>query len=153
MDFLQNQILIYTSKKYENIYVHFKEKYDFSYYKLFLFCASIGSRYNRKSTVVDKGREFRSNYFSNDERQLAYSILINDDNILNKDIDVFNNKDFALESRKILEAYAEGGMDIIVENVFSEKWDGYKLDENYSDYPIDLIEFTMTTIKEVPFWF
>lgn len=151
MDFLQNQILIYTSKKYENIYVHFKEKYDFSYYKLFLLCASVGARYNIKKIPSDKGREFRSNYFSNDERQLAYSILINDENILTNDIDVFNNKDFALESRKILESYAEGGMEIIVDKVFVEKWDGYKLDENYNDYPIDLIEFVMTSLKEVPF--
>lgn len=150
MDFLQNQMLMYSSKKYENIYIHLNNEYDLQYHRLFLMCASLGARNSRFAVVEGKGREFRSNYFDNDERNLAYSIILNDES-KGKDLDRFNDKAFFAEARKLLEGYAEGGMDMLVEDVFKEKWDGIKLDESYQNYPIDILSYIVAELKEVPF--
>lgn len=150
MDFLQNQMLIYTSKKYENIYIYLNNEYDLSYHRLFLMCASLGARNSCSSTVSEKGREFRSNYFDNDERNLAYSLILNDESN-GKNLDRFNDKTFYAEARKLLENYAEGGMGILVKEVFKEKWDGIKLDESYHNYPIDILSYIVAALKEVPF--
>lgn len=143
-------MLMYTSKKYENIYMHLNSNYDLQYHRLFLMCASLGARNSRSIIMEGKGREFRSNYFDNDERNLAYSIILNDE-LKGKDLDRFNDKNFFAEARKLLESYAEGGMDMLVEDVFKEKWDGNKLDESYYNYPIDILSYVVAELKEVPF--
>lgn len=143
-------MLIYTSKKYENIYILLNKEYDMAYHKLFLLCASLGARKGCNEAITVKGREFRSNYFSNDERNLSYSIILNDE-AKGKDLEKFNDDQFHAEARKILENYAEGGMSILVEEVFREKWDGIKLDEVYKNYPVDILDYVVTTLKDVPF--
>lgn len=150
MDFLQKQMLIYSSKKYENVYILLNKEYDIPYHKLFLYCAAIGARKGMSIPVAEKGREFRSNYFSNDERNLAYSIILNDE-AKGKDLERFGDDQFHAEARKVLENYAEGGMCLLVEEVFREKWDGIKLDETYMQYPVDLIDYVVVTLKDIPF--
>jgi len=151
MDFLgDKQILMYTSKKYEHIYTFFSNKYDMKYHSLFLICAAIGAKSGKSSPVEERSREFRSNYFSLDERNLVYIIILNDE-MKGKDLERFKDADFPAEARKLIESYAEGGMDILVEDVFKEKWDGNKLDEKYKNYPVDLMSYVLTTLKEVPF--
>jgi hypothetical protein len=150
MDFLQNQMLMYTSQKYENIYILLNQEYDFTYHRLFLMCAVLGARRSHSLPVEEKGREFRSNYFNSDERNLAYSIILNNES-QGKDLDRFNDKTFYAEARKLLENYAEGGMEILVNEVFKEKWNGIKLDETYKNYPIDILNYVVATLKSVPF--
>jgi hypothetical protein len=150
MDFLQNQMLMYTSKKFENIYILLNQEYDYTYHRLFLMSAALGARNSHSLPVVEKGREFRSNYFNNDERNLAYSIILNDE-AQGKNLDRFNDKSFYAEARKLLENYAEGGMDILVRELFKEKWNGIKLDETYKNYPIDILNYVVAALKAVPF--
>jgi len=150
MDFLQNQILMYTSKKYENIYIHLNSEFDLPYHRLFLMCATIGARNSHSIEFKEKGREFRSNYFDSDERNLAYSIILNDE-INGKNLNRFNDKSFYAEARKLLESYAEGGMEILVDQVFKEKWDSIQLDKSHFNYPIDILTYVVATLKEVPF--
>lgn len=150
MDFLQGQILLYTSKKYEEIYMLLNSKYGYKYQQLFLFCASLGASQGKKTALEARGRETRSNYLTNDERALAYSIIINDENN-GKDIQRFNDKEYYSEARSLLEEYAEGGMDILVAEVFKEKWNGIELDPTYDNYMVDLLKFVYQNIKKAPF--
>lgn len=151
MDFLgDKQILIYTSKKYEHIYTYFSTKYDIKYHSLFLICASIGAKLGKSTPLGERSREFRSNYYSLDERNLLYTIILNDE-MKGKDLECFKEDEFHAEARKVLENYAEGGMDILVEEVFHEKWDGNMLDEKYNNYQVDLMSYVLATLKEVPF--
>ena len=143
-------MLIYSSKKYENIYILLNKEYDMPYHRLFLVCAALGARKDLSLPVAEKGREFRSNYFSNDERNLAYSIILNNE-AQGKDLEKFSDENFHSEARKILESYAEGGMEDLVEHVFREKWDGIKLDESHNNYPIDILSYVVTNLKDVPF--
>ena len=150
MDFLSEQQLIFTSKKYENIYKVLNKTIDVKYHDLFMLCASIGFKNNRKKAVVEKGREFRSNYLSREQKATAYSIILSDSE-LGRKINKFEDKEFILEARKALEQYAEGGMEILVEEVFKSKWTGEILDENYSEYEVDIISYIYEQSQEIPF--
>lgn len=150
MDFLMDQQILFSSKRFESIYIFFKEQYDVKYDELFILCASIGFKNNKRVKYTEKGREFRSNYFKRDSKATAYSIILNDPD-LGRQIDRFSDKDFAKEARRVLEEYAEGGMEYLVENLFVRRWDGTKLDESYSEYIIDLVSFVYAESSKVPF--
>lgn len=150
MDFLQEQILIYTSEKNQDIYQHLREDYDIKYHELFTICATIGHKNNRQEKIEQRGREFRSNYFNVNQRSIMYSIIISD-NELGKNIEEFDNRDFRLKSKKMIEEYAEGGLEILIEEVFQSRWDGYKLDRNYQEYDIDVMSYIYMKEQEVPF--
>jgi len=52
---------------------------------------------------------------------------------------------------RLIEEYAEGGIDVLIESVFKSKWNGISLDNNYQDYDLDIISFYLAYMKEVPF--
>ncbi|MBN1074469.1 hypothetical protein DVV91_08960 [Clostridium botulinum] len=151
MDFLkEEQSLMFTSKKYEEVYVFFEKKLEIKYQQLFILCASLGFKKNVSKALDGKGREFRSNYLKTSERTTVYLILLNDQE-LGKNIEAFSDKDFQLKSRRKLEMYAEGGMDILVKDVFRNRWNGLKLDESYKEYEVDILSYIYADSKEIPF--
>jgi hypothetical protein len=150
MDFLMDQALLYTSKRYEEIYIHFNSNYEIKYQDLFLLCASIGFRNDRKTSFKERGREFRTNYLNSKQKATAYSIILSDSE-LGKNIEAFENSEFRLQARKRLEQYAEGGMDLLVEEVFGHRFDGNKLDPTYSEYEVDLLSYVYAESNTVPF--
>lgn len=150
MDFLREQGLIYTSKKYEEIYIFLKERYDISYDQLFTLCAVVGFKNNRASERESRGREFRGSYLKRDNKASLYSIILSDED-LGKQIDSFDKNEYQKECIKKLEKYAEGGMEILVEEVFRGKWGASKLDERYDEYIIDIISYIYEKSIELPF--
>ncbi|PFM32268.1 hypothetical protein [Bacillus cereus] len=150
MDFLTGQIVFKTNPIYDGVYDHFRDQYEVKFQHMFLFCAAIGARNSHSIPFTGKGREIRSNYFTSDERNLLYSIILNDES-KGKDLEKFEDNTFYSEARKLLESYAEGGMEILVKEVFTEKWDGVKLDSAYTDYSTDLLTYVASALKNVPF--
>lgn len=151
MDFLkEEQALMFTSKRYEEIYIFFEKKLDIKYQNLFILCASLGFKKAVCEVLDSKGREFRSNYLKSAERTTAYLILLNDLE-LGKNIEAFSDKEFQLKCRKKLEMYAEGGMSILVNEVFGNRWNGFKLDESYGEYEVDILSYIYDDLNEVPF--
>ncbi|WP_078427507.1 hypothetical protein [Alkalihalobacterium alkalinitrilicum] len=150
MDFLADQALLYTSKKYEEIYFYFNTKFEVKYQDLFLLCASLGFKKDQKDSIGDRGREFRTNYLNTRQKATAYSIILSDSE-LGRNIEAFSDKEFPKKARKRLEEYAEGGMQILVEEVFGKRWDGNTLDPAYKEYEVDLLSYIYGDSKEIPF--
>lgn len=150
MDFLMEQALLYTSEKYEEIYRYFNQELDIKYQDLFIICASIGFKHDRKNELGKRGRELRTNYFNTNQKSLIYSILLNDPE-LGRSIEKFEDKEFQREARKKLTFYAEGGMEVIVEKVFGSRWDGYRLDPTYKEYEVDVLSYIYSDVQSVPF--
>lgn len=151
MDFLaQKQIVVFTSKQYENIYIYLNDVYEIKYHDLFMLCASIGFRGNNPLPIREKGREFRSNYLSNAQRATAYSIILNDTTI-GKDLDRFGEEDFPNIAKKVLEDYAEGGMQILVRDVLRSKFKDGHLDKTHEEYDLDIISYVYEQSDVVPF--
>src|SRR5690625_2317409 len=134
MSFLQeSQIIFYTSQKYEEIYRRINEDLNMGYKYVFLLCAALGAKNGRKAPIEKRGREFRASYLNSEEEHLIYSIILNDETI-GKNIDAFDDREQQAEMKRLVEQYAEGGMELLVEQVFKEKWNGIKLDEGYDNY-------------------
>ncbi|MBT2682247.1 hypothetical protein [Bacillus sp. ISL-37] len=150
MDFLADQALVYTSKKYEEIYYHFNKNFEVKYQDLFLLCASIGFKKNRKLPLGERGRELRTNYLKVKQKATVYSIILSDEE-LGKNIEAFEEDEFPRKARKRIEEYAEGGMEILVEEVFGRRWDGNTLDTNYTEYEVDLLTYIYADSMAVPF--
>lgn len=151
MGFLQEaEMLIYSSRKYEEIYLRFNKELKISYKNIFLLCAAIGARNGRIEPVTQRGREFRASYFNESEEQLVYTMILNDETN-GKNIELFNDPEFRKEARRAIEEYAEGGMTILVEEVFKESWNGIKLDEKYGGYDVDIMKYLIANLNEVPF--
>ena len=150
MDFLREQALLFTSKKYEPIYMHLNSQYEIKYHEFFLLCASLGFKKNKQTAIGEKGRELRTNYFNTKQKAAVYSIILSDQEI-GKNIEAFEEQEFRLKARKKLESYAEGGMEVLVEEVFGRRWDGHKLDESYTEYEVDIVSYIYADVNEVPF--
>jgi hypothetical protein len=56
-----------------------------------------------------------------------------------------------MDIRLKLEAYAEGGMDILIEEVFGHRLDGNRLDTTYGEYEVDVLSYIYGDSIEVPF--
>lgn len=150
LDFLSEQSLLYTSREYEDIYIHLAETMKLAYHELFILFASIGAKHGQKETFSQRGREMRTNYFNRDQRDLAYSIILNDSE-LGKNIDSFTDRDFFNKGRKLLESYAHAGTSIAIKEVFKAHWDGRKLNRDYKEYELDLLTYVYSKLEEVPF--
>jgi len=151
MGFLQEtEMLIYSSLKYEEIYIKVSKDLKITYKNIFLLCAALGARTGRTVAVAKRGREFRASYFNESEENLIYTIILNDETN-GKNIELFSDPEFRKKARKIIEEYAEGGMDILIEEVFKEKWNGVKLDEKYDNYDVDIMKYLIANLNKVPF--
>ncbi len=115
-----------------------------------MICASLGFKHNKRAPRENQGREFRSNYLNTNQRATAYSIILSDPEI-GKNIEQFEDPEFKRKARKHLEEYAEGGIEILIDEVFGSRWDGNKLDPNYSEYEIDILSYIYSDVKAVPF--
>lgn len=151
MGFLQEaEMLIYSSQKFEDIYMKINKDLKITYKNIFLLCAALGARSGRTEPVTKRGREFRASYFNESEENLVYTIVLNNEKN-GKNIELFNDPEFRKEARKIIEQYSEGGMNILVEEVFKEKWNGIKLDEKYDNYEVDIMKYLIANLNKVPF--
>ena len=139
MDFLTEQRLVYTSKENENVYKFLAEKYKLAYHELFLLFSAIGFIKKERKSFNEKGREFRCNYLKPSERVSLYSILINSDEDIT--INDFGNKSKHQEYINVLEEYAEGGLEILIQNVFRSTYENGLLDEKYAMYISDIMHY------------
>ena len=155
MNFLQGQIVFQTNPEYNVIYEHMREQYGVKYQQLFLFATIIGFKNKRKTSYKYtinsvSGREIRSNFFKPDEQNIFYSLILSEESF-NKDINQFNNSDMILEYRHFLEHYANGGMEILIEEVFREKWISGKLDVGFNDYDHEISLYVVMQLNGDPF--
>ncbi|UOK56129.1 hypothetical protein MGI18_13880 [Bacillus sp. OVS6] len=84
------------------------------------------------------------------QKATVYSIILSDTE-LGKNIEAFEQDDFPRKARKRLEEYAEGGMEILVEEVLGRRWDGNMLNTNYTEYEVDLWTYIYGDSIVVPF--
>lgn len=150
MDFLMNQAIIHSSTKFADIYVYMNSQYGIKYQDLFSICMSIGFKNNRKSKLKSQGIQIRSNYFNTNQRSAVYAMILEDPEI-GKNIEKFSEKQFSLTGRILMEEYAEGGMEILVEEVFKNRWDSNRLDPSYNEYDVDILSYIYMDAQESPF--
>ena len=63
----------------------------------------------------------------------------------------FLDAEFISTGLRLIERYAQGGMEILCNEVFEEKWDGSKLIREYKDYDADILRFVYKERMSTPF--
>ena len=151
-DFFNEQMVFYTGEKHEHLYNFFSQNYKVLYHEFFVMAATIGFIHQRKGVREGIGKEFRSNFFDDKEKSVLYTILLSDE-VYGKDIEGFAQKEQWSNYRKVLEEYAVGGMDYIVENALSGKVSESFIDDNYQYYAKDIVDFLLDELEQDPFDF
>ena len=148
---LSNSFFIFKSKKYEDIYdVLVNKKHIFKMSELFTLCASLGFKHSEPVPFESKGTEIRSEHFKENHLTALYSIMINSP-LIKADLDSFSDYDFIKNAFKVVEQYAEGGMEILCKEVFEKNWKVYTLEEDYEFYDVDILRFIYEDYKEGSF--
>lgn len=149
MDFLTGQYLIFANKKYEDIYDYFRSEHGIETAEMFLLCASIGFKGERRKSFLkdSKNKQFRSNYLRPIGKTSFYSMLLADDE-LGLEVEDFSeeNKDKYSQYISRIEEYAEGGIEILIEEVFKSKFQDETLDRSYKWYMIDVLNFVSSLV-------
>ncbi len=145
---LNDSFFIHKSKRFESIYnLLVNKKHLFKMNELFTLAAAVGFKNNKRVKLEQKGTEMRSEHFKENQLAALYSIMLNSSDI-NADLESFRDYDFVKNAFKIIEEYSEGGMEILCDEVFEDKWNGINLDEEYNEYEIDLLRFVYDDYNE-----
>lgn len=118
---------------------------------LFVFSAAVGYKYNNPKDILQKSdNAIHCQPIS--ERQLAtiFSIIVNDATI-GKNFENFIDSDFLSKGLKLVEKYAQGGMEILCDKVFDSNWNGKTLAREYKEYDVDLLRFIYEERTDAPF--
>lgn len=154
MSFLKESSIIFVSdEKYDDMYKSLssmEDSYKIDYKYLFLLSAAIGFRNSIRVPVGNKGREIRASYYTQNEESLLINMLMADPDI-DHDIEWLMDPENLGEIRKIINEYANAGMEIICNNGLDDYWDGEELVKNDSTIIFELSKFVLSEISNVPF--
>lgn len=118
---------------------------------LFIFTLAVGYKRNTsKDILIRSGNPVHSRRMTESQLATLYSIVINDETI-GKKFESFLNDDFLSKCLKLIEKYAQGGIEILCEEVFEKKWNGSTLSREYNEYDVDLLRFIHTERISDPF--
>lgn len=111
---------------------------------LFVFAASVGhKRKASKSFSTLSENAIHCQPISEEQLATIFSIMLMDDDI-GGDLNNFLDGDYLAKGLKLVERYAEAGMEILCNEVLCENWNGSTLSREYSDYASDLLTFVFT---------
>ncbi|ATD31153.1 hypothetical protein BHM04_08105 [Macrococcus sp. IME1552] len=150
---IEQPIVFNVEQKYDSIYQFFNRKqenknYIFENGQLFLICVSIGYRNSNKVPLNKKGTtQTRGNVYKRDEENLLLNIIYSEF----KDFDKITKYENRIEIKKLIEEYANGGMEILLDKVLNDYWDGEKLDDTFSEYHYIISKFILSEIINIPF--
>lgn len=149
----EQPIIFNVDEKYDTVYQYFNRKqenkdYVFENGQLFLVCVALGYRNSIKIPLNKKGITLtRGNVYKRDEENLLLNIVYSEFKDLKKISDYENRS----EIKKILEEYANGGMNLLIEKVLIDYWDGEKLDNTIDDYHFLISKYILSEVNNIPF--
>ncbi len=148
MNFLsEGKRTIKADERYEDIYTKLSEKTDMNNPEIFYLCVLIGFHSKRKSDDFIIGRkEVRVSYFDEKQRSILYAIA-NEFVPLSELTDIETTNLVIKEYQK----YSNGGMEILIEAVFKNRYKNGILQDSYTKYEVDILKYIYEQITEIPF--
>ncbi|MBZ9625592.1 hypothetical protein G9F71_022445 [Clostridium sp. FP2] len=142
-------------KGYENVYQVLvdddKCKVFDDRISLFVFMVAVGYKRNiAKDILIRSDKSIHSRRITENQLSTLYAIIINDETI-GKNFENFLEENFLSKCLKLIEKYAQGGMEIICDEVFEKKWNNKMLSREYDEYDVDLLRFIHTERVSSPF--
>ncbi|CRH20589.1 hypothetical protein ACN6J9_06570 [Carnobacterium maltaromaticum] len=138
---------IKADAKYEDIYQQLNEKTGMGIAEIFYLCVLIGFKNQRKSEGFITGRkEFRVTYLDETQRSVLYAIANEQTPLVD-----LNTAEKIKQTISEYQKYSNGGMEILIEEVFKNNCIKGHLNESYKDYDVDMICYVYDQLNEMPF--
>lgn len=136
---------LYTDSRFDDIYNLFAEKYSIKVHELFSIATAVGYKRNKREAFNTKGKEFRFMLLSENNKALMHMI------ILKELLERVDDSNFEQTFKKYVQEYANGGMEILIDEVFRQNFRNGLLEKDYNEYDVDLLTFIKREINELPF--
>lgn len=148
MSFLsEGKRTIKADERYENIYTKLTERTGMNIPEIFYLCVLLGFKNQRQSTEFTAGRkELRVSYFDENQRAILYTIA-NEHHSLTE----FSDAEKVSQIIRGFQKYSNGGMEILIEEVFKDRYREGSLQDSYPKYDVDILKFLYDQITEIPF--
>jgi len=148
MNFLsEGKRTIKADEKYEDIYTKLTDKTGMSIHEIFYLCVLLGFKSQYKSDNFTTGRkEFRVTYLNEMQRSILYTIA-NEFRPLSE----LTTPEGISEVIKEYQKYSNGGMELLIGNVFKERYRDGLLQDNYKNYDVDILKYIYDQVTEIPF--
>ena len=141
--------LFKTDDRYKHVYEKLSS-YKFTNNDIFLLTLILGYRSGESSDYKNNyGAEFRPSYFNEDQKSLIYAISFD---IYGEELKSnLNNNDFIKDLKVKLNSYSNKGMEILLNEVFSDNMLDNKFISSYDDYDLDLLKYIYDELNAIPF--
>ena len=148
-----NQMIFIADSKYNDMYDTFTKKESENKIEikhLYILAATVGFKNSRRVKIESKGKETRTSYLSYKEEALLLNMVFADSEI-NNNIDEIVNLNNKMKIKGIIDEYANGGMQLIVENALSHRWNGDYLNNEDGNLVFDLSKYILSEVQNIPF--
>lgn len=148
-----NQMIFYTDSKYNDVFDTFNKKEaknKIEIKQLYILAAALGFKNSKRVQVSSKGKETRTSYLSYKEEALLLNMVFADSEI-NNNIDKIVNLNNKIKIKNIIDEYANGGLELMVERGLSHRWNGEFLDNEDGNLTFDLSKYILSEIQNIPF--
>ena len=148
-----NQMIFYTDSKYNDVFDTFikkEAKNKIEIKQLYILVATLGFKNSKRVQVSSKGKETRTSYLSYKEEALLLNMVFADSEI-NNNIDKIVNLNNKIKIKNIIDEYANGGLELIVERGLPHRWNGEFLDNEDGNLTFDLSKYILSEIQNIPF--
>lgn len=148
-----NQMIFYTDSKYNDVFDTFikkEAKNKIEIKQLYILAATLGFKNSKRVQVSSKGKETRTSYLSYKEEALLLNMVFADSEI-NNNIDKIVNLNNKIKIKNIIDEYANGGLELIVERGLPHRWNDEFLDNEDGNLTFDLSKYILSEIQNIPF--
>lgn len=148
-----NQMIFFTDSKFNNVFDIFTKKEvgnKIEIKQLYILAAAVGFKNSKRVKIENKGKETRTSYLSYKEEALLLNMVFADDEI-NNNIDEIVNLNNKLKIKNIIDEYANGGLELIIEKGLPHRWNGEYLNNEDGNLTFDLSKYILSEIQNIPF--
>ena len=148
-----NQMIFFTDSKFNNVFDLFTKKEvgnKIEIKQLYILAATVGFKNSKRVKIENKGKETRTSYLSYKEEALLLNMVFADDEI-NNNIDEIVNLNNKLKIKNIIDEYANGGLELIIEKGLPHRWNGEYLNNEDGNLTFDLSKYILSEIQNIPF--
>ena len=141
-----NQMIFFTDSKYNDVFDTFNKKESknkIEIKQLYILAAAVGFKNSKRVQIENKGKETRTSYLSYKEEALLLNMVF-------ADSEIDNNID-KMKIKNIIDEYANGGLELIVESGLSHRWNGEFLNNEDGNLTFDLSKYILSEVQNIPF--
>lgn len=148
-----NQMIFFTDSKFNNVFDIFTKKEvgnKIEIKQMYILAATVGFKNSKRVKIENRGKETRTSYLSYKEEALLLNMVFAD-NEINNNIDEIVNLNNKLKIKNIIDEYANGGLELIIEKGLPHRWNGEYLNNEDGNLTFDLSKYILSEIQNIPF--